>query len=45
MDKDVFIEFMNVANTSVEFNFNKKMYKQIEGGAMGSHSKYLRRTS
>ena len=36
MDKDVFIELMNIATTSVEFNFNNKMYKQIDGVAMGS---------
>ena len=36
MDKDVFMEFMNVATTSVEFSFNNKMYKQIDGVAMGS---------
>ena len=36
MDKDVFIELMNIATTSVEFSFNNKMYKQIDGVAMGS---------
>ena len=36
MDKDVFIELMNIATTSVEFSFNYKMYKQIDGVAMGS---------
>ena len=36
MDKDVFIELMNIATTSVEFTFNNKMYKQIDGVAMGS---------
>ena len=35
MDKDVFIELMNIGTTSVEFNFNNKMYKQIDGVAMG----------
>ena len=35
MGKDVFIEPMNIATTSVEFSFNK-MYKQIDGVAMGS---------
>ena len=36
MDKDVFIELTNIATTSVEFSFNNKMYKQIDGVAMGS---------
>ena len=36
MDNDVFIELMNIATTSVEFSFNNKMYKQIDGVAMGS---------
>ena len=36
MDKDVFIELMNIATTSVEFSFNNKMYKQIDRVAMGS---------
>ena len=36
MDKDVFIELMNIATTSVEFGFNNKMYKQIGSVAMGS---------
>ena len=36
MDKDFFIELMNNATTSVEFSFNNKMYKQIDGVAMGS---------
>ena len=36
MDKDVFIEIMNIATTSVEFSFNNKIYKQIDGVAMGS---------
>ena len=36
MDKDIFIELMNIATTSVEFSFNNKMYKQIGGVAMGS---------
>ena len=36
MDKDVFMELMNIATTSVEFSFNNKMYKQIDGVAMGS---------
>ena len=36
MDKDVFIELMNIATTFVEFSFNNKMYKQIHGVAMGS---------
>ena len=36
MDKDVFIELMNIATTSVEFSFNNKLYKQINRVAMGS---------
>ena len=36
MDKDVFIELMNIPTTSVEFSFNNKRYKQIDGVAMGS---------
>ena len=36
IDKDVFIELINMATTSVEFSFNKKMYKQIGGVAVGS---------
>ena len=36
MDKDVFIELMNIATTSIEFSFKNKMYKQIDGFAMGS---------
>ena len=36
MDKDVFIELMNIATTSVGFSFNNKMYKQIDGVVMGS---------
>ena len=36
MDKDVFIELMNIATTSVEFSFNNQIYKQIDGVAMGS---------
>ena len=30
MDKDVFIELVNIATTSVEFSFNKNMYKQTD---------------
>ena len=30
------MEFMNISTTSVEFSFNNKMYKQIDGVAMGS---------
>ena len=37
MDKDVFIELMNIATTSVEFSFNNKMYKQSDGVAMAVH--------
>ena len=29
-DKDVFIELVNIATTSVEFSFNKNMYKQTD---------------
>ena len=36
MDKDVFIELMNIATTSFEFSFNNKMYKQIDSVAMDS---------
>ena len=36
MDEDVFIELMNMATTSVEFSINNKMYKQIDGVALGS---------
>ena len=36
MDKDVFIELVHIATTSVEFSFNNKMYKQINGVAMDS---------
>ena len=36
IDKDVFIELMNIATTSVKFSFNNKIYKQIDGVAMGS---------
>ena len=35
MDKNVFIELMNIVATSVELSFNNKMYKQIDGVAMG----------
>ena len=34
--KHVFIELMKTATTSVEFSFNKIMYRQINGVAMGS---------
>ena len=36
MDKDAFMELMNIATTSVEFSFNNKRYKQIDGVPMGS---------
>ena len=36
MDKDVLIELVHIATTSVKFSFNNKMYKQINGVAMGS---------
>ena len=36
MDEDVFIELMNIATTSIEFSCISKMYKQIDGVAMGS---------
>ena len=36
MDKDIFIKLINIATTSVKFSFNNKMYKQIDGAAMGS---------
>ena len=36
MEKDVFTELVSIATTSVEFSFNNKMYKQIDGVAMGS---------
>ena len=29
MDKNVFIELMNIATTSVEFSFNNKMYSAV----------------
>ena len=34
--KHVFIELMKTATTSVEFSFNKIMYRQINGVGMGS---------
>ena len=34
--KDVFVELMKSATSSVGFSFNNTMYKQIEGVAMGS---------
>ena len=34
--KYVFIELMKTATTSVEFSFNKIMYRQINGVGMGS---------
>ena len=36
MDNDVYIKLINIATTSVKFSFNNKMYKQIDGVAMGS---------
>ena len=34
--KDVFVELMKSATPSVDFSFNKTMYKQTDGVAMGS---------
>ena len=34
--KDVFVELMKSATSSVEFSFNYTMYKQTDGVAMGS---------
>ena len=34
--KDVFVELMKSATSSVEFSFNNTMYKQTDGVAMGS---------
>ena len=34
--KNVFVELMKSATSSVEFSFNNTMYKQIDGVAMGS---------
>ena len=34
--RETFVELMNFATTSVEFSFNNKMYKQVDGVAMGS---------
>ena len=34
--KDVFVELMKTATSSVEFSFNNTMYKQTDGVAMGS---------
>ena len=34
--KDVFVELMKSATSSVEFSFNSTMYKQTDGVAMGS---------
>ena len=34
--KEIFVELMNIATKSVEFNFNNNMYKQIDVVAMGS---------
>ena len=36
MEKHVFVELMNIATTSIEFNFDNVVYKQIYGVAMGS---------
>ena len=36
MDKNVFIELMNIATTSAGFSFINKMYKKTDGVAMGS---------
>ena len=34
--KDMFVELMKSATSSVEFSFNNTMYKQTDGVAMGS---------
>ena len=36
ISKDVFIELIKSATSSVEFSFNNTMYKQTDGVAMGS---------
>jgi len=34
--RDIFVELMQLATSSVEFGFNNNMYRQIDGVAMGS---------
>jgi len=34
--RDIFVELMQLAASSVEFSFNNNMYRQIDGVAMGS---------
>ena len=34
--KDVFVELMKIASSSVEFSFNNNMYKQTDGVVVGS---------
>ena len=34
--RDIFVELMQLATSSVEFSFNNNMYRQIDGVAMGS---------
>ena len=34
--RDIFVELMQLTTSSVEFSFNNKMYRQIDGVAMGS---------
>jgi len=36
LPRDIFIELMHLATSSVEFSFNNNMYRQIDGVAMGS---------
>ena len=34
--RNIFVELMQLATSSVEFSFNNKMHRQIDGVAMGS---------
>jgi len=34
--RDIFVELMQLATSSVEFSFNNNMYQRIHGVAMGS---------
>ena len=36
LEKDSFVELMNLATNGVEFSFNDVMYRQVDGVAMGS---------
>ena len=36
LPRNVFVELMNLATSSVEFTFNNNMHRQIDGVAMGS---------